>query len=130
MRRLVDAEFEKIETRYSAEFAPVQRVTSYHRAAAVLSVFDTTLAPAGRPGDDESIADVFVDAESVVRADGLRFRLRPDVRRRVLKTLRTRTVMLEARRSNATAPADATQAMLDRYLDNTRRSCRSKPSPS
>jgi hypothetical protein len=119
LRRLVDAEVERLDTGYSAEFAPVQQVTAYHRAAAVLAVFDTTLQPAGRPGEDESIADVFADSESVVHGGGLSFRLQPDVRRRVLRTLRTRTAMLDARRANAAIAADGLQGMVDRYIDNT-----------
>jgi len=116
LRSLVEEELQKLDTSYRAESAPAVAVTAYHRAAAVLATFDTTLNPDGTPGDGETVEHALVDAEPVVHASQLRFQLMPDVRRRVLESLRSPDAMQRARAANPDAPRDSLQVMFDKTI--------------
>jgi hypothetical protein len=117
--RLVDEELAKLDTSYSTDATPERTVTAYHRAAAVLSTFDTSLRPAGEPAPGESIEHALVDAEPLVRSGEIQFRLLPDVRRHVLEALGTPEAMRAAREANRARPSDSVQLMFDRYVAGT-----------
>src|SRR5262245_50293042 len=114
LRNLVEEELKKLDTSYHAETAPLAPVTAYHRAAAVLATFDTSLHPAGEPAPGETIEHALVDAEPVVQSNLLRFQLLPDVRRRVLESMGNAAAMQRARTANPAAPVDPLQRMFAR----------------
>lgn len=91
----------------------------YHRAAAVLTAFGSdTLQPAPGPGAASRVEldNLLKDCTEVKGTEPIRYTLREEVRRDVLQELGTREAMLEATKANPERPTDATQAMLEAYI--------------
>lgn len=91
----------------------------YHRAAAVLTAFTPdTLQPAPGPGAASRVDldRVVKDSTAVGVTDPVPYALREEVRRDVLGELGTREAMLDAIQANPERPTDATQAMLEAYI--------------
>ncbi|HEU4766748.1 MAG TPA: hypothetical protein VFS77_05215, partial [Pyrinomonadaceae bacterium] len=131
-----------------AAAAPATNYGPYHQAAAVLSAFEiSTIKPATSSGTTDKIEELLADStvvyedpmpsthrhssqsqsndnetnESLLALLGARpsrWTLLPDVRRRVIEQMGTRTAFLEALAANPERSDDAMQRMIERYLKN------------
>ncbi|MCE7985235.1 MAG: ATP-binding protein [Caldilinea sp. CFX5] len=110
-----------MDTSYRA-VEPQVLYSRYHQAAAVLTTFTPdTLQPAPGAANSSDLAQLLQDSTAVGGVAPVRYVLREEVRREVLRELGSRTAMLAALQANPARPTDATQTMLELYLQGKAR---------
>ncbi|EFH88938.1 effector-associated domain EAD1-containing protein [Ktedonobacter racemifer] len=92
----------------------------YHRAAAVLSTFDSnTLKPTKQVKKQKGLQDLLADSVPVhTMGESNRWTLRPEVRREVLQQMRTRRVFRQALQVNNERSDDDLQQMIEAYIED------------